>query len=247
MWTPRATPSRTPFFDQRWAGQPLDTLPAAIVDGGSDVRGGSQVGVRWSYVASRYEYSLSVFDGTNYLPLIDGQILPSDQPALELRRIYPSVRMYGADAALPLPWFTIKGEAGYFTSQEPLESPRPDDYMLYVIQAERQVGEWSFAGGYAGEVVVIRRTLADFAPDRGLTRTVLGRAGLTIDTNRSLAVEGALRQNGDGSWLKFEYSQAAGQHLRVTAALTWIRGEPTDFFGQYNRDSHARLAVRYSF
>jgi hypothetical protein len=198
-------------------------------------------------VASRYEYSLAVFDGTNYLPLIEGHVLPVVEPTVQLTRIYPSVRMYGADAAVPLPWFTIKGETGYFASQEPSESPRPDDYILYVIQAERQVGEWSFAGGYAGEGVIIRRTLVDFAPDRGLTRAFLGRAGLTIDTNRSLAIEGALRQNGDGSWLKFEYSQAAGQHLRMTAALTWIRGEPTDFFGQYNQNSHARLAVRYSF
>ena len=116
-----------------------------------------------------------------------------------------------------------------------------------MIQVERQSGEWFFVGGYSGEVVTTQRTQAQFAPDRGMTKAFLGRAGYTIDTNRSLAVEAAVRQNGDGSWLRFEYSQASGAHLRMTAQATWIRGEPTDFFGRYNRNSHATLTFRYSF
>ena len=88
---------------------------------------------------------------------------------------------------------------------------------------------------------------ASFAPDRGLTKTFLGRAGYTIDANRSIAFEAAARQNGGGTWVKFEYSHAVGQHWRATVNLTLIRGEPGDFLGQYNRNSHAILIVRYSF
>ena len=53
------------------------------------------------------------------------------------------MRMYGGDATLPIRWLTIKGEAAYFTST----SASTDEYMLYVVQLERQTGEWVFVGG----------------------------------------------------------------------------------------------------
>jgi hypothetical protein len=104
-----------------------------------------------------------------------------------------------------------------------------------------------FVGGYAGEVVTRRRAAMTFAPDRGLTRSLVGRASYTIDTNRSVAVEGAVRQDGDGAYAKGEYSHAHGQHWRATIGGTLIRGAPGDFLGQYRRNSHASFALRYSF
>jgi hypothetical protein len=126
--------------------------------------------------------------------------------------------------------------------------PRVDEYTQYVIQLERHSGEWTFVGGYAGESVSRTGTqTVDFAPDRGLSKTFLGTARYTIDTNRSVAFEGSLRQNGDGAWLRSEYSQAVGQHWRATVNFTLIRGEPSDFLGQYRRNSHLTLFVRYNF
>ena len=84
-----------------------------------------------------------------------------------------------------------------------------------------------------------------FAADRGFAKSFVGRVGLTIDVNRSLAVESAVRANG--SFVRFEYSQASGQHWRTTANLAWIRGDMSDFLGQYRRNSYASLAIRYSF
>jgi hypothetical protein len=52
---------------------------------------------------------------------------------------------------------------------------------------------------------------------------------------------------GPSSFLRFEYSQAAGQHWRTTAGATWIRGDITDFLGQYRRNSYFSLTLRYSF
>ncbi len=48
-------------------------------------------------------------------------------------------------------------------------------------------------------------------------------------------------------WAKLEYSQAFGAHWRATAAFTPIRGDESDFLGQYRHNSHAMLALRYSF
>jgi hypothetical protein len=152
--------------------------------------------------------------------------------------------MVGGDFAVPTPWVTIKGELAQFNSND----DRMDDYLLYVLQLERQSGEWFFTGGYAGQAVTERRTaFGEFAPDRGLTKTFLGRAGYTVDANRSIAFEAAARQNGDGTWAKFEYSHAVGQHWRVTGNLTVIRGNGDDFLGQYHRNSHAGVIIRYSF
>jgi hypothetical protein len=143
-----------------------------------------------------------------------------------------------------MPLFTIKSEAAYFASSD----KRTDEYSLYVVQLERQTGEWLFVGGYGGQAINRRGSQeANFAPDRGLTKSLLGRASLTIDTNQSVAFEAALRQNGDGLWVKSEYSRSFRQHWRATLNLTLIRGNMTDFLGQYRQNSHALLIVRYSF
>jgi hypothetical protein len=151
--------------------------------------------------------------------------------------------MYGGDAALPTRWVTVKGEAAYFTSP----SQTTDEYVLYVIQLERQTGEWVLVGGYAGEAVTARRALLTFAPDRGMARSAVGRASYTIDVNRSLAVEAAVRTSGGGEYAKVEYSQAYGGHWRATAAAVAIAGHADDFLGQYRRNAHATVLLRYSF
>jgi len=231
VWVPVFTPSRTPLLMQRWVVLPAG-LP--VTDGGARYPGGSQFGLRWNHVGAA-EYSLSVYDGRNHLPLYE--------PSLQLTRYYPRMRMYGGDFALPLSMVTVKAEAGYFTSA----TKTADEYVLYVIQLERQQGEWSFTGGYAGEYVTLHRSILDFAPDRGLSKSFLGRAGYTIDANRSLAFELALRQNGAGAYGKFTYSQAFGQHWRATLGAAVIGGEDTDFLGQYHRNSHFLLGLRYSY
>jgi hypothetical protein len=260
VWA-RFTPSRTPLLDQRWSGLPAALEAVQLIDRGAVYPERSQVGARWNHVGSGYEFSLAAFNGNNNLPLIETVVpIPAardpatsvtpltaaaapGQVYVPIVRIYPNMWMAGGDAAVPLPGFTIKGEAAYFGTDD----PRADEYWLYVIQLERQSGEWSFTGGYAGEIVTTARVQAAFAPDRGMTKAFLGRAGYTLDTNRSLAFEGAVRQNGNGSWLQFEYSQASGQHLRCTARATWIRGAPTDFFGRYAKNSNIGATIRYSF
>jgi len=222
VWSPRLTPSRIPLLNQRWVVLP-EGLP--VRDFSASYPGGPQFGARWNHIGAAVEYSLSFYNGFNHLPF------------------YPQMRMYGADATAPLRIVTLKGEAAYFTSR----TPQADEYVLYVLQLERQAGEWLFIGGYAGEFVTERRLGASFAPDRGFARAFLGRAGYTIDTNRGVSLETVVRQNGKGSWTKFEYSQAFGQHWRATAGFAWIRGDAGDFLGQYHRNSHALLSLRYSF
>ena len=261
VWVPRMTPSRIPLVDQRWTVLPPDRSPVPIVDGGAELPGGSETGVRWGHVGGSLEYSVSFFDGYNHLPNIDATLTTtinaqaaelSAQPgsagtavaaSIVVRRLYPAIRTYGADGALPTRWFTLKGEASWFTSP----SPVTDEYVLYVLQLERQTGEWIIVGGYAGEVVTVRRATLDFAPDRGMTQSLVARASYTIDTNRNMAFETAVRQNGNGMYAKVEYSQARGQHWRATVMGVAITGRTGDFLGQYHRNSHVALALRYSF
>lgn len=240
VYTPRMTPSRSPLGNQRWVVPPAEAATFRVIDGGTRYPGAGQFGARWNHVGSGYEFSTSFFEGFNHLPSID---LAFRGFAVEVTRTFPRLRFYGADAAVPLRWFSLKGEAGYFTSSD----QQTDEFLLYVLQLERQQGEWSFVGGYAGEFVTKDRNPLFFAPDRGIARTFLARAGYAIDTNRSVAVESAVRQSGSGAYVKGEYSQAFGGHWRATAGLVLLRGEKTDFLGQYRRNSHAVLAVRYSW
>lgn len=236
----RFTPSRTPLVNQRWVVPPPgSSAPITEIDATFPDR--TQAGIRFSHAGSRVEYAFAFFDGFNHLPNIE--LIPTLLPGITLRPAYPSLQSFGGDAAVPTPWFTIKAEAAYFSST----TPRSDEYVLYVVQLERQAGEWSFVGGYAGQHVTQNRALLTFAPDRGLTEAIVGRASYTVDVNRSLAFEVAVRQNGDGEYLKGEYSHARGAHWRATVSGTLIFGEPDDFIGQYNRNSHLTLALRYSF
>ena len=238
---PRFTPSRIPLLKQRWVVLPPEVQRAPLEDAGARLPGGSQYGVRWNHVDSRFEHSLSFYEGFNHLPMIDGWLAPAPM-RIALQRFYPQMRMYGGDAAIPLRWFTVKAETAYFTSKSPLA----DEYMQYVVQVQRQTGELNLVAGYAGELVTEDRGGAGFAPDRGLARTFLGRAEYTIDINRSVAFEGVVRRNGNGAWLKFEYSQALGRHFRAMASFTVIRGALEDFLGQYRRNSFGTLSLRYS-
>jgi hypothetical protein len=241
VWQPWFTPSRVPLPNQRWTVLPPAAAGVAIQDAGARYPGGSQYGARWNHISSGYEYSLCFFEGYQNLPSFDARVIPFPL-SVTVERFYPKLRLYGADAAVPLPWLTVKGEAAYFSSS----TPGTDEYVLYVIQLERLVREWSFVGGYAGEAVTASTGKPlQFAPDRGFARSFVGRAGFTIDANRSLAVEAAVR--AAGSFVRFEYSHLLGQHWRATAGVAWIRGDMADFLGQYQRNSYASLAVRYSF
>jgi hypothetical protein len=252
VWVPRFTPSRVPLLDQRWTAVP-EAGSAALVDAGAVFPEGSQTGLRWGHQGAGFEYSLSFFDGFNNLPNIEALATPIGGPrdpsclgcsiAIAVRRTYPAIRTYGGDAAVPTKWFTIKGEAAYFTTSTPFT----DEYVLYVVQLERQTGEWVIVGGYAGEAITAERSTLSFAPDRGMTRSFVARASYTIDPLRSLGFETAIRQNGDGFYGKFEYSQARGQHWRATFTAIGIAGQSDDFLGQYSRNSHVEAALRYSF
>jgi len=237
VWQPRFTPSRTPLLDQRWTVLPESLAGVSLNDLGSLVPGRSSFGARWNHVGSGYEVSASFYDGFNSLPLFQAAA------NTDFRRIYPALRLYGADAAVPLPWFTVKTEVAYYTSPD----KQQNEYVIYVIQFERQIKEFAIVAGYAGDAVTSYTPGLQFSPELGFARAVLAHAQYTIDSTRSVATDAAIRQNGQGSWLRTVYSQTIGQHWRVTTGFAWIRGNPSDFLGQYHRNSYALLTLRYSF
>ncbi|MGA2215816.1 MAG: hypothetical protein ABSH31_21270 [Bryobacteraceae bacterium] len=236
VWQPFFTPSRTPLLNERWTVLPQAVEGLPLVDLGSEFPGRSAFGARWNHIGSGYELSASFYDGFNSLPVLQGA--PDG-----FIRIYPGLRLYGADAAVPLRWFTVKTEAAYYTSPD----HQQDEYVIYVIQFERQIKEFSIVAGYAGDAITARTPTLQFSPELGFARAILGHAQYAIDSNRSVSVDAAVRQNGQGSWLRAEYSQAFGQHWRATGGYSWIRGDDADFLGQYHRNSFALLALRYSF
>jgi len=242
VFTPRFTPSRTPLLDQRWTVPPPAAEGIPLEDAGADFPKTPQIGVRWNHIGRRFEHSISFFRGVHHLPEFLNDVTP-DPLRVDLRRRYPQSISVGADAAVPLPWFTVKGETAWLASS----TSGSAEYLLYVIQAERQIGEWLFIGGYLGQHISSPGTLPSFAADLGLTRAFVGRASYTIDADRNLLFEFLERQNGDGFAGKAEYSQAFSAHVRVTGNFTLIRGEDGDFLGQYRRNSSGILTLRYSF
>jgi hypothetical protein len=244
VWTPWFTPSRIPLLNQRWAELPPG-FPGPVENAATNFPGGGQYGARVNHIGRHYEASASLFQGFNHLPLIGATIDPS---SVFVERFYPKIRMYGVDAAVPLPWFTIKTEAGYFQSRAGASvTPQSDDYILYVAQAERQMGDWMFVAGYVGQTILTRRYEIGFDPERGLAQAFLLRIGYTIDARQSMSLENVIRQNGQGTLTRPEYSRLIGSHWRATLGAVIIDGAPSDFLGQYRHNSSAILKIRYSF
>lgn len=240
--SPRLTPSRSPLLDQRWVVTPPEVGDLPLVDNGAEYPPGAQSGIRWNHVGPRFEHSLSVYRGFNHLPYFEGTFRPTP-PHIDVRRRYAQLTTVGGDVVVPVAVFAIKAEAAWFHS----ETPEAGEYLLYVIQLERQSGEWLFVGGYAGEYEQTPGTAFRFAPDRGLARAFVGRASVTLDANRSLTFEGVVRQNGDGFYGRAEYSHGMGGHWRAIVSGNAFGGADDDFLGRYRRNGFARMTLRYSF
>ena len=240
--TLQPTPSRLPLFDQRWAPLPGAARTLTSIDLGTRLPDDPQYGVRWRHTGTRLESAVAYLDGVNHLPNIETRPLP-DVAAFEFARVFPKIRMLGGDVALPGRWLTLKLETAYVTS------PRreTEEYVLYVVEVERQIGEWLIDVGYAGDVTTEEHPVPAFSPDRGMARSIIGRAAYTVDPQRSLIFEGAVRQNGDGVFAKADYSQSFGQHLRLTLSGILITGDESDFIGQFQHNSHVAAGLRFSF
>ena len=242
-WVPSFTPSRIPVAGNRWSPAPPETLAAVpVVEAPPVFPRRSQYGARWNVRTTGYELSLSYFNGFNHLPQFTVNA-SSGRPLAALQRAYAPLRTAGGDAAVPLKWFTVKGEAAWLSTRSAIA----DDVVLYVVQLERQSGELSLVGGYAGEIVTQARSTFDFAPDRGLTRAFLGRAGYTLGPTSEISVEIAVRHNLAGIWIKGQYSKAVAAHWRWVVGAVMIGGKSSDFIGQYRRNSHGLATLRYSF
>jgi hypothetical protein len=145
--------------------------------------------------------------------------------------------------AIPTRVFLLKGEAAYYTSP----SSTSDEYVLYVVEVERQAGEWILDVGYAGEVVTKSTGAFQFSPERGMARSIIGRVSYTVDPRRTLAIESAVHQDGKGFYMKGEFSDALAQHWRLTLTGVGIGGETDDFLGQFSRNSHLSVGLRFNF
>jgi hypothetical protein len=252
VWLAQPTPSRLPLFTQRWTALPNAAAGIPLVDGGLAIPERSQQGIRWRHAGSRFESALSVFDGVNHLPNIavlplfpvePGGSIATIPASIRLTRVLPELRTYGADLAVPTGWFTFKGEAAYFDSPDDLN----DEYVLYVLELERQIGNWIVDGGYAGESVTERREQFSFNPERGLAKSIVGKVAYVGDPGRTFSVESAVKQTGKGVYVKGEFSEALNDHWRLTVAGIGIGGNQNDFLGQYRRNSNVSASLRFSF
>jgi len=242
VYAPRMTPSRMPLLNQRWIGLQAAAAGLPLVNGETSAPDGSEYGIRWHHVMRHLEYSATFFQGFNHLPVLNVALAPT-RTAIRVDRRYPAIRAWGTDVVAPLPGLTLKLEAAWLQAR----FRDADDYGLWVIQGERQQGPWLFTGGYVGEHVTEDRGVLSFAPDRGLARSVIGRASYTSDTSRNFVFETVARRDGDGLYTKAEYSHPLPSNWRITLQFVLLRGEDDDFLGQYRRNSFTRARARLSF
>jgi hypothetical protein len=242
VWQPFFTPGRIPLLNQRWTFVPEAFSQFDVVDLGSKFPGRSSFGARWSRTSAGYEWSLSYYDGFNYLPSLNATVDPA-LSRITFSPSYAALRLYGGDLAIPLPLLTLKGEAAYYTSP----ANQQDEYLLYVLQAERQIRELHVLLGYTGEVVTAHAQSQQFPGERGFARAVFGHLRYALNSNRTLTLDLFVRQNGGAALVRPGYSHSFGDHWRASVSYAWLSGDPNDFLGQYHRNSFLMAGLRYSF
>lgn len=242
VWQPFFTPGRIPLINQRWTFVPEAFSQFDVVNLGSKFPGRSSFGARWSRTSAGYEWSLSYFDGFNYLPSLNASV-DATPGRITFSPSYPALRLYGGDLAVPMSLLTLKGEAAYYTSP----TSQQDEYVLYVLQLERQIHELQLVFGYTGEIVTAHAETQQFPGERGFARAVFGHARYTLDPNRTLTLDVFVRQNGGSALVRPGYSQSFGDHWRATVGFAWLSGDANDFLGQYHHNSFATAGLRYSF
>ena len=242
VWQPEFTPARIPLINQRWTFLPPAYYFSALDDQGSRFPGRSSFGARWNHSGANCEYSLSFYDGFNYFP--DFNVHIDTAPSrISYARLYPSLRLYGADITVPRSLFTFKAETAYYTSS----TKNQDQYVLYLLELERQVREAHITFGYAGEIVTAHGNTLPYPGERGFARGLISHVLYNLDANRALTLDVFLRHNGASSIVSPAFSQSFANNWRATVGFTWLRGEPNDFLGQYHRNSFVNAELRYNF
>jgi hypothetical protein len=75
-----------------------------------------QYGVRWSHTGSRFDWSLSAFNGFETLPVLD--FVEMEAGALRYERNYPDVHGFGADLAFTVGQWGLRAELAYKSFEE---------------------------------------------------------------------------------------------------------------------------------
>ncbi len=189
VYVPRFTPSRLPLPQHRWLQLPPDLDGYAFRDIGNRYPGGGQAGVRYSQSLHSTDFALSYFEGFNHMPSVTILYNPFTD-TIKLRRDYPRIRMFAGDVSRATKWFVVRGEAASFTSPTPFT----DDYVQWVVEAERTQGPVTFIAGYVGESITTLRAKNRVSLDRSLTDLFLGKALWTIGTRNAVQVDLLLRR-----------------------------------------------------
>ena len=258
-WVPYFTPSRVPLLDQRWTraaarcSRSIDagaSIPERLAGGralGRTGAGYEHVAVVLRRLQPPAERRQPTAPPSRHRsraqpePLPDGRL---DIPVLTPVSADPIVRR--STLAVPTRWFTRQGRSRP-TSRSP--TPATDEYVLYVVQVERQIGR-----------VAARRRLrrrggdrasgrvSAFAPDRGLS-ALARRPGVVHDRHESIA---GRRERGQAELATASTSRAS---TRRPAASTGGRrspasssaASPTTSSGSIGGTRTSSLALRYSF
>ena len=226
---PRFTPSRVPLLDQRWTVVPPAAASMPLVDAGAVFPAGSQAGVRWGHVGAGLRVLAVVL--RRLQPPAERRAIWRPAPAPPARRRDArSIRRFGPTAATRRcrrRWFTIKGEAAYFTSSTAGADRRVRAVRHPARAADRRVGDRRRLRRRSGDrrsaaALDVRARSRHGALDRRRARRT---RSTRIAASRSRR---AVRQNGDGVYAKGEYSQARGQHWRATVTgVAHRRRQPT--------------------
>ena len=212
VFAPRFTPSRMPLLNQRWA-----VLPAGVCGmprySARAIPARAQFGVRWNHVGRGFEHLAVVLRGLQP---------PAAASSVGRRRRSASndstraCACIGGDAAMPLRWFTVKGEVGLLHFSH-AAGRRVRAVRRAGSSGRRASGRWWAA--MRASTSPGAAPCSAFSPDRGLTRAFLGARLLHHRRQPQPGVRSRRAPERRRRWFEAEYSQAFGQHWRATARL----------------------------
>ena len=212
----------------------------------------------------RVDWSVSAFDGYDLFP--DLELVAVGPQGVDLALTHHRVRVVGADAAVAIGPYTVRGEGAYtFTERDASGAQVKSSFFFLVLGADRTLPQDVYVN-----VQYVLRVVTDFRRPAAVTdpiaREVALQQALINDQldrvkhavavrlarswlNETLRAEiGAVVSATRGDYaLRPKVAYAVTDRLKVTAGADLFGGPTPSFFGRLRDTSTAYLEMRWDF
>lgn len=225
-----------------------DILPSSNIDN-------TQFALRAALGLDVIDFSLSYFDGYNYVPAIYSTIqeLNETSATINIQRLFQRQSVFGADFATTFGKWGFRGEFAYFDLRS--EGNLIEDYSFFstVLGVDRI---FSNIIGYNNLHIILQWIHQDIFLDAPMPNTNLNhilqealflRAILDLSSYTKITCTGIYDFDAENTYLQIAFEHQITDALNLTILGDIFDGKNNTFFGNFKDNDRIQLKLKYDF